>query len=129
MLPFVRSPLRSTMGQARSRLWSFSAVAYATRRPVLGLAQRTLVRHSQGTVLAGAGHDFVHAARMLMQQPSFAVMAVLSLAPGIGVSLSVFSVVDAALLRPFPYAEPERLMAVDGTASAVARGNICPGGG
>ena len=60
--------------------------------------------------------DVRHAARMLIQHPSFSAAAVLSLALGIGANTAIFSVIDAALLDPIPYAEPDRLIAIHGTS-------------
>ena len=65
--------------------------------------------------------DLRHAARALVRHPSFAIAAVLSLALGIGPSVAIFSVLDAALLNPFPYAEPDRLVAVQGTSLKTTR--------
>ena len=51
--------------------------------------------------------------RQLGRQPSFAILAGLTLALGIGVSTALFSVIDAALLRPLPYPHPEELVTID----------------
>ena len=52
--------------------------------------------------------DFKRGARSLLRSPGFAAAAIVTLALGIGATSAIFSIVDAVLLEPLPYAEPER---------------------
>ena len=50
--------------------------------------------------------------RLLRRNPGFAVAAILALALGVGATTAVFTVLDRVVLRPLPYAEPDRLAMV-----------------
>src|SRR5215469_6512845 len=68
--------------------------------------------------------DVRYALRQLRKSPGFAVTAILILTIGIGASTAIFGFVDAALIRPLPYANPERLVDVAETAAMFPRSNI-----
>ena len=57
--------------------------------------------------------DLRSGVRLLRAQPGFSVMAVLTLAVGIGLSTTLFTVIHAAVLRPFPISDPEQLISID----------------
>ena len=54
--------------------------------------------------------DFRHGLRLLSRQPTFAAVAIVTLALGIGATTAIFSVVNAVLFRPLPYPESDRLV-------------------
>jgi predicted permease len=66
----------------------------------------------RGDVMGGVWRDVRYAVRTLARNPGFALIAVLTIAVGIGANTAIFSVVRAVLLRPLPYATPDRLAVV-----------------
>ncbi|NIM49963.1 MAG: hypothetical protein GTN62_06715, partial [Gemmatimonadales bacterium] len=66
--------------------------------------------------------DLRHALRKLAKSPGFATVVVLTLAVGIAANVAMFGVMNAALIRPLPFADPDRLV----LGRATIRGGINP---
>jgi putative ABC transport system permease protein len=60
-----------------------------------------------------------HVLRRLLQLPTFTAVAIVTLAIGIGANAAIFSVVEAVILKPLPFAHSEELMSIDHTAPGV----------
>src|SRR6185503_15512450 len=87
------------------------------------------VRDARGTRLVeDTSSDVTFTLRTLTRRPGFAIVAILTLAIGIGGTTAVYSAVDAVLLQPLPYEAPGRLVRLYyyDQRRAIERGFVSP---
>jgi putative ABC transport system permease protein len=75
-------------------------------------------------MLESLARDIIYGLRIARRNPGFTAAAVLTLGLGIGVTTTTFTVADAIIFRPLPYAQPERLVKIWGRSSAHPADNM-----
>ena len=91
----------------------------AARVELTAIDRRRLRRAERGEWWTGWVQDVRYAVRALGRQPGFTTAVLLTVALGVGANGAVFSAADAALLRPLPYQEPDRLVHLWQTSTAA----------
>ena len=96
------------------------------RRALGGVQQRTEeCRDARGlNLVENFAQDLRFAARQLLKSPGFTATAVLMIGLGMGASVAILGFVDAALVKPLPYANPERLLNITERNHQLPRANL-----
>ncbi|HJU72401.1 MAG TPA: ABC transporter permease, partial [Gemmatimonadaceae bacterium] len=99
-------------GRRAALWWLWRQVGSVAAARLLTLSQNVLDAGRRRSMMSGFKHDLRYALRALGKQPAFTTTVVLMLALGIGANIAIFSLIHAVLLKPLPFADPDRLMLV-----------------
>jgi predicted permease len=99
----------------------------ALRREIQSAEPNRLRREDRKpSIFSGTLQDFRHAARLLRANLAFALLAICTLAFGIGANSAIFTIVDALALKPLPYQDPSRLVAIESRNAGEAPWSSMP---
>ena len=103
------------MAEARRRLGDLES----HRRAMRAIDEEILRMHRRRDLKEMIGRELAHSARALLRAPSFTVMTILTLALGLGAATAIFTILDAVVLRPLPYPNGDRLVALSSPVPGV----------
>ena len=116
----VRTGIDLAIGAARERVLALREWRSRKRRGQLALIHGSAHGPStRGDGMGTVAQDIRYAWRTVRHSPGFALVVILSLALGIGANSLIYSVVDGIILRPFPYPNADRLVAIGMTYPAM----------
>jgi predicted permease len=109
---------RGPFGLVRAIAGETVDLARTAARERLGMRRRNVDRRTGGGAMGGGWSDVATSLRSLTKRPALALAVTLTIGLGIGATTTIYSVVDGVVLRPLPYEEPERLVALGALAGS-----------
>ena len=115
--------------QTEENLRAGMSAAEARRQAALKLGAAEAIRehhHAEQSIplLENLLFDLNYAVRMLLRSPGFAIVAIATIALGIGATTAIFSVIDATLLHPLSYPNPSELVSVQDDLSGIGAQDV-----
>ena len=115
--------------QTEENLRAGMSPAEARRQAALKLGAVQAIRedhHAEHSIplIENLLFDLKYAVRMLLRSPGFSVIAIATMALGIGATTAIYSVIDATLLHPLPYPQPEQLVRIEDDLPGVSAQDV-----
>src|SRR5271170_3562213 len=115
--------------QTEENLRAGMSPAEAHRQAMLKLGAAEAIRqdhHAEQSLpfIENLLFDLKYAVRMLLRSPGFALIAIATMALGVGATTAIYSVIDATLLRPLPYPNPSELVRIEANLPGVGAHDI-----